>query len=148
MAKNVAMSPWEIINAELDRRHKSWAWLARELQTTDQVVQNWKTRGVPARRYRAIADALHPFTVDQIEGIGQPPTSIGGGRGHRGLLTDLRAFALAAAEADQDARDDVLSMLTLFLKNPRANAGVMTLIGSRLSGGMPQDAGEDQRHQA
>lgn len=148
MAKNPRMTPWENINKELDRRHKSWAWLAVKLGTTDQVVHNWKKRGVPSSRFRAIAEALHPFTVDQIEGIGQAPTNIAGGRGNRGLLTDLRAFALAAAEVDQDTRDDVLSMLTLFLKNPKANAGTIALIGTRLSGGSTPDSEEDQRHQA
>jgi len=142
------MSPWEIINAELVRRHKNWAWLAREIGTSDQVVQNWKTRGVPPRRYRAIADALRPFTVDQIEGVGHAPTNIAGGRNTRALLTDLRAFALAATAADQDTRDDVLSMLTLFLKNPKANAGAIALIGSRLSGELTTDPGEDQQRQA
>lgn len=148
MAKNGEMTPWENINKELDRRHKTWAWLAQELGTTDQVVHNWKKRGVPSSRFRAIAEALTTFTVDQIEGVGQAPTNINGGRSNRGLLTDLRAFALAITAADQDTRDDVLAMLTLFLKNPKANAGAIALIGSRLSGGIPPESEENQQHRA
>ena len=55
---------YRLIDTELKLRHPlggGWAWLARSLQLGergDQIVNNWKRRGVPAARYAAIADAL------------------------------------------------------------------------------------------
>ena len=49
---------WTRIDEELSRRHSTWAWLARELGATDQVVNNWRRRGVPSSRY---ADVAHAF---------------------------------------------------------------------------------------
>ena len=148
LAKNIPMSPWEVIDAELKKRRLNWQWLADRLEMTIQRVQNWKKRGVPASHYRAIADALSPLTVDQIEGVSQGVTSIAGGRMAGELSAALRVFSVAAEAAGQDARDDVLVMLTLFLKNPKANAGAISLISSRLLGEPPADSGEDKRIQA
>lgn len=142
------MSPWEVIDAELKKRRLNWQWLADRLEMTIQRVQNWKTRGVPASHYRAIADALSPLTVDQIEGVARGVTNISGGRTAGELSAALKVFSDAAEAADQDARDDVLVMLTLFLKNPKANAGALSLISSRLLGESQTDSGEDKRWQA
>lgn len=41
----------------------SWAELGRAIVASDQTMNNWKRRGVPASRHKAIADALG-WTVD------------------------------------------------------------------------------------
>lgn len=71
---NGAMSPWEVIEAALARKTppRKVQWLATKLDVSAQVVSNWKTRGVPPARFRAIADALG-LTVDQVEGIAPLP---------------------------------------------------------------------------
>lgn len=69
------MTPWEIIEQALTHRKppRSPKWLADQLGNTSiQVVQNWKTRGVPPARYRAIASALG-ISVDQLEGLAPLP---------------------------------------------------------------------------
>lgn len=49
---------WERIDAELARRRKTWAWLSSSLGYSEQRVNNWKRRGIPASQHGAIADAL------------------------------------------------------------------------------------------
>lgn len=68
------MTPWEVIEEALARRKppQKPQWLADRLGVTAQVMTNWKRRGVPAARYRAIAEALG-LTVDQVEGVAPPP---------------------------------------------------------------------------
>lgn len=48
---------WNKIEAELDRRRKPRAWLGRAIGATDQAMNNWRTRGVPAKLHKPIADA-------------------------------------------------------------------------------------------
>jgi hypothetical protein len=61
------MTPWEIIDSALTHKKRKWAWLANELDISAQAVTNWKTRGVPAGQFRAIATVLS-LSVDQVEG--------------------------------------------------------------------------------
>lgn len=65
----LAMTPWEVIEEALNRRRpqRGNAWLAEQLGTTVQAVGNWRTRGVPAAKRRAIGHVLG-LTVDQIDG--------------------------------------------------------------------------------
>lgn len=63
------MSLWNRIDAELLRRGKSWAWLAKALGVTQQRANNWQRRQVPPAMHKAIADALG-WTVDQL--LAQP----------------------------------------------------------------------------
>lgn len=58
-------SVWDRIDAELARRGQPWAWLGRVIEATDQTLHNWKSRGVPPSRHKAIADALG-WTVDAM----------------------------------------------------------------------------------
>jgi hypothetical protein len=60
-------STWHRIDTELSTRKKNWAWLARELNTSDQTVHNWSARGVPSRRHADIARILG-WSVDQLLG--------------------------------------------------------------------------------
>lgn len=66
---------WHCVDRELTRRNKKWAWLAREIGATDQVVNNWSRRGVPARQYAAIALALD-WPIEVLFGA-MPPGSVG-----------------------------------------------------------------------
>lgn len=68
------MSPWEVIEESLLRHRpaRNLQWLADRLGTSIQVVHNWKSRGVPAKRYREIAEALG-VTLDQLEGLSPLP---------------------------------------------------------------------------
>lgn len=67
-AKNLWMTPWEVIEEALARRKRKPQWLADQLHVTAQVMTNWKTRKVPPARYREISEALG-ITVDQLEGL-------------------------------------------------------------------------------
>lgn len=62
------MTPWERLDNELGRRKLGWQWVANGLGFDIQRVHNWKSRGVPAMHFRAIAD-LFGVTVDWIEGL-------------------------------------------------------------------------------
>lgn len=62
------MTEWNRINEELERQRKGWKWLADKLGVSIQVVHNWKSRGVPAKSYRAIGDAIGK-SIDWIEGL-------------------------------------------------------------------------------
>lgn len=56
---------WDRIDAELTRRNMTWAELGRVIDATDQAMHNWKSRGVPAARHKAIAGALG-WSVDRL----------------------------------------------------------------------------------
>ncbi len=56
---------WDKIEAELDRRRKQRAWLGRAIGATDQAMNNWRTRGVPAKLHKPIADDFG-WSVDQL----------------------------------------------------------------------------------
>lgn len=60
---------WNRINGELERRRLTWAWLARKIEATDQVVNNWSRRGVPPPRHAEIAGALG-WSIDKLLGVG------------------------------------------------------------------------------
>lgn len=64
------MTPWQVIEEALAHKRppRSQKWLAEELGESVQTISNWKNRGVPARRFRDIANVLG-LTVDQIEGL-------------------------------------------------------------------------------
>lgn len=64
------MTPWEVVQEALahQRPKRDQAWLAEKLGVEAQAVTNWKTRGVPTKRYRDIAK-LFGLTVDQVEGL-------------------------------------------------------------------------------
>ncbi len=68
MINNMNMTPWERLNNELFRRKLGWQWVANGLHFDIQRVHNWKSRGIPAMHFRAIAD-LFGTTVDWIEGL-------------------------------------------------------------------------------
>jgi len=88
----------ELIDRELKARYPlggGWAWLARSLElgdTGDQVVNNWKRRGVPAARYATIADALG-WSADVLTLKIPPPKW----RGRKNSLTSLPEFSYAGA---------------------------------------------------
>jgi hypothetical protein len=73
-ARILQMTPWEVIEEALARRKppQKPQWLADRLGASAQVMTNWKKRGVPAARYRAIAEVLG-LTVDQVEGVAPLP---------------------------------------------------------------------------
>lgn len=64
------MTPWEVIEEALAHRRprRTFQWLAEQLGIEPQAVGNWKSRGVPPRRYRDIAAVLG-LSLDQLEGI-------------------------------------------------------------------------------
>ena len=49
---------WSDIDRELTSTGRTWAWLGRKIEVSDQVLHNWRSRGVPSKRYAAIAAAL------------------------------------------------------------------------------------------
>jgi phage repressor protein C with HTH and peptisase S24 domain len=69
------MTPWERINAELLRRHSGWQKLANHLNFDIQRVHNWKSRGIPSKQYRSIADFLGQ-SIDWIEGLEEQPKEV------------------------------------------------------------------------
>lgn len=66
---------WHQVDKELGRRERTWAWLARQLGETDQTVNNWKRRGVPARQHAAIAQVFG-WSVDRLLGIADAPIEL------------------------------------------------------------------------
>jgi len=74
------MSTWEIIERALAEKRppRGPQWLADELGIKIQVVMNWKSRRVPPKWHREIAQALG-LTVDQLEGFAPLPWEKGSG---------------------------------------------------------------------
>lgn len=56
---------WDRVDAELTRRNWTWAQLGRKINATDQRINNWKHRDIPAKEYLAVASALG-WSVDQL----------------------------------------------------------------------------------
>lgn len=92
------MTPWQVIEEALARRRppRGQKWLADELGESIQTISNWKTRGVPARRFREIANALG-LTLDQIEGIEPLPWDVAAGDSLP-LSDDLRQKLLTLSD--------------------------------------------------
>lgn len=65
-------SVWKIIDRELHRKRLKWADLAKALEVSDQVVNNWSRRGVPTARYADIATFLG-FSVEELMGVAPEP---------------------------------------------------------------------------
>lgn len=61
----LGMNIWKRIENELHRRRLNPMWLARKLDVTRQVINGWKKRGVPTRRYEEIATALG-WSLDRL----------------------------------------------------------------------------------
>lgn len=59
---------WTRIDAELKRRKKSWPWLSERMGHAGRArAGNWKSRGVPAQEFPAIAAALGT-SIDWVAG--------------------------------------------------------------------------------
>lgn len=71
---------WQRLDDELDARRNrhlkpsSWADVARFLETSEQRVNNWKRRGIPAAQHATLA-ALFGWSVDQLLGLADGPSS-------------------------------------------------------------------------
>lgn len=101
------MSPWEVIQEALDHKkpRRNLQWLADQIGASIQVVVNWKTRGVPAKRYRDVASALG-ITIDQLEGVERLPWDRPAETG--GLSVEVAQLAAAIDGLPQKQRDWVL----------------------------------------
>jgi len=63
---------WKIVDRELRRRKSSWAEMGRAIGASDQTMNNWSRRKVPADRYADIAGFLG-WTVEQVMGVAPEP---------------------------------------------------------------------------
>jgi transcriptional regulator with XRE-family HTH domain len=59
------------IQTELSARGDTLAWFAEQLGESTQNINNWKNRGVPAKKLREIAKILN-VSRDYLEGV-KPP---------------------------------------------------------------------------
>lgn len=69
-------TPFERVIAEIARRHpkqrgREETWLAEQLKLEVQVVHNWKSRGIPARRLGDVGAVLG-WTRDVVAGDAEP----------------------------------------------------------------------------
>lgn len=110
------MTPWQVIEQALLHRRPSRSpkWLADQLGEKIQVISNWKARGVPARRYREIAQALG-ITVDQLEGLAPLPWDLEG----EDLRPDVYAAAAAMNSLPDRQRKWVLDVLASTIEAAR-----------------------------
>ena len=108
---------WKIVDSELSRRRMPWAELGRAIGTTDQTMNNWSRRSIPASRYADIARAFG-WTVEQVIGVAPAPA--------------VAAAVSADPEATYSKRAHDIAGLFDQLKDPAvrqsAYAGVMILL--------------------
>ena len=67
-------TPWERVDRLLKQRKLTWSQLAIQIgyaKHPDQVVNNWKVRGLPLKEYEPIAVFLRE-SMDWIAGIAPP----------------------------------------------------------------------------
>ena len=62
---------WTTIDQELTRRDMTWAKLGREIGATDQAMNNWSRRKVPAHWHSKIARTFG-WTIEQLIGVVEP----------------------------------------------------------------------------
>lgn len=62
---------WQRVDARLQQRRKSWAWLGEQLGLTSGRMGNWNRRGIPASLHVQIAAALDE-SVDWLLGLAPP----------------------------------------------------------------------------
>lgn len=61
---------WNVVESAMARHRppRDQQWLADAMRVTPQAVHRWKKDGVPARRFRDLANLLG-LTIDQLEGL-------------------------------------------------------------------------------
>lgn len=107
-----------------------------ELETTGQgssfTPQFAKRLGV---RVEWLATGEEPMLpVQSQQARSSTAQESGAAADHYDLATALQTVGRAIESADAATREDVLAMLTLFVRNPTANAGQLPLLLGRLSG--------------
>lgn len=134
------MTVWEIIEMTMGRMRppRDQQWLAAECGVSPQAVNQWKTAGVPASRFRQISDLLR-IKLDQLEGLEPLPWDKGW------PFPDIdqdRFYQLSVKERDQ-VQGKVLTLIEeLELARQRAQSGHVGLSGTHLVGevkGTPQN---------
>lgn len=103
-------TPWQVIEQALARRRppRGPKWLADELEESIQTVSNWKARGVPARRMRAIGRVLG-LSLDQLEGLAPLPWDVPAEGSN--LRPEVYAAAAAINHLPDRQREWVLEVL-------------------------------------
>lgn len=64
-ADNLDMDLYAYIDQLLQAKGRNWTWFAAQVKSSKQALSNWRVRGVPASRYKAIADALG-MSIDEL----------------------------------------------------------------------------------
>lgn len=138
---------WNRIDSELQRRKdareelSSWAALGDKIGVTNQVTTNWKSRGVPPKRFQEIAEALG-WSLEQLVGKEDkpaPPKSADQG-------DFLQAFrALIETLSEEDRQEAYAFALGRALKNNPAIAKRAAQYAADLAGNTTP-AGRGQHH--
>lgn len=105
---------WHQVDKELERRSKTWAWFARQLGETDQVVNNWKRRGVPARQHAAVAQVLG-WPMERLLGLSDSEPAV---TAPQNLEAAIALLANALENIDDDQRDRVEQRMRTFIQAP------------------------------
>jgi len=74
--ENIGMNPWTRIDQELSAKKRNWKWLAQELGVSEQTVNHWEQRGVPAKHHHAIEDVLGKAPRWVIDGVEEVPAEL------------------------------------------------------------------------
>lgn len=103
-------TPLEIIHLALAHKKppRNMQWLAEQLGVKAQATTNWKTRGVPPKRYREIAGLLD-ITIDQLEGLADLPWRPTESKS--GLLPAVQSLAMEINDLPEAQRDWVLGVV-------------------------------------
>lgn len=107
LSDNEKMKEIERIDARLQELEWGWADLARALSMTEQRINNWKKRGIPARELRKIEDALkmHRYALDgQGEDL-TPKTD------EDGIVEAINLFVSAYRAITQDGRTFMMNAI-------------------------------------
>lgn len=115
---------WHKVDKELERRSKTWAWFARQLGETDQAVNNWKRRGVPARQHAAVAQALG-WSMERLLGLtdSEPVVTT-----PQSLEAAIALLANALESIDDDQRDRVEQRMRTLIQAPDSQRALDALV--------------------
>lgn len=127
------MTPWEVIEEALVRRRpvQNKEWLARQLGVKPQAIGNWRERGVPPGRFRALGKVLQ-LTVDQIEGEAPLPWDKASGWPFPGI--DEARFQRLHDFQKGEIQSEVRKLIEKFERESAVSSGGATPTGTGTHG--------------
>lgn len=111
MFHNSFMSQVEMVDKILNDREWGWADLARKMGLSEQRVNNWRKRGIPAGKLRAVEEALG-LKRFALEGDAEEPDDFYRMAKQRGLIGPVADFEWTYNHVTEEGKKFLMSAIS------------------------------------